>query len=355
MKFAGVNQAGVQAAQAGGGAGDNGDTGSSVVPAAAAEAAVATSSSDAAPSTAQQHAAPPTAAPLAAADASAAADAPAAAAPSRSPSASPEPGQRGGSNFAKRVVSGVLLGAAAAVIIAYGRLPFLATTLFVVYHATREYFGFLTSKGISQGMTPPPPFVSAVTTVLCLSIAALTHVTGIKSGTAMCVAAFLLLAVNVIANRKPTFSQLTSSVFGLFYCGYLPCFWVKLRNLAVAAPEVHIPAVAQLLPPLSVGLVATLTTVACIIAADTGAYFVGKNLGRTKLTDISPKKTVEGALGGMASAVAAALALRAVFGWPGGAAAAAGYGVLMFVSSIFGDLIESIMKREAGLKVGVVS
>jgi hypothetical protein len=212
-------QAGVQAAQAGGGAGDNGDTGSSVVPAAAAEAAVATSSSDAAPSTAQQHAAPPTAAPLAAADASAAADAPAAAAPSRSPSASPEPGQRGGSNFAKRVVSGVLLGAAAAVIIAYGRLPFLATTLFVVYHATREYFGFLTSKGISQGMTPPPPFVSAVTTVLCLSIAALTHVTGIKSGTAMCVAAFLLLAVNVIANRKPTFSQLTSSVFGLFYCG----------------------------------------------------------------------------------------------------------------------------------------
>lgn len=118
---------------------------------------------------------------------------------------------------------------------------------------------------------------------------------------------------------------------------------------ARAAPPAQ--ALAQALPPLSVGLVATFTTVACIIAADTGAYFVGKNLGRTKLTDISPKKTVEGAVGGMASAVGAALALRALTGWPGDAAAAAGYGVLMFVSSLFGDLIESIMKREAGMKV----
>ncbi len=105
------------------------------------------------------------------------------------------------------------------------------------------------------------------------------------------------------------------------------------------------------LPPLTVGLVATLTSVACIIAADTGAYFVGKNLGRTKLTDISPKKTVEGAVGGLASSVAAALLLWRLLGWPGSAAAAAGYAVLTFVSSLFGDLIESIMKRDAGIKV----
>jgi phosphatidate cytidylyltransferase len=43
--------------------------------------------------------------------------------------------------------------------------------------------------------------------------------------------------------------------------------------------------------------------------------------------------------------------LRAVFAWPGSAFGAALYGLLMFVSSIFGDLIESIMKREAGIKV----
>jgi phosphatidate cytidylyltransferase len=110
-------------------------------------------------------------------------------------------------------------------------------------------------------------------------------------------------------------------------------------------------ALSSLLPNPTLGLVVTLTTVACIIAADTGAYFVGKTLGRTKLTDISPKKTVEGALGGLASSVATALVLQSVTGWPGPALAAAGYGVLTFVSSIFGDLIESIIKRDAGMKV----
>lgn len=80
------------------------------------------------------------------------------------------------------------------------------------------------------------------------------------------------------------------------------------------------------------GFVATLTAVACIIAADTGAYFVGKNLGRTKLTDISPKKTVEGALGGMASAVVVALLFWSVFAWPGSAISAAGYGVSIILS-----------------------
>lgn len=257
---------------------------------------------------------------------------------------------KGASNFAKRVVFGTILGLGAGIIILYGKVPFLITALFVVYQATQEYFGLVTSKGISQGMDPPPPLISAFTTILCLSITLLTYTTGIKSGTTMCVAAFLLLVMNVVTHRRPTFGHLTSSVFGLFYCGYLPCFWLKLRNLAMPAPEIQIPALASLLPPLTVGLVATFTTVACIIAADTGAYFVGKNLGRTKLTDISPKKTVEGAVGGMASAVAVALALRWLFSWPGDAAGAAGYGVLMFLSSIFGDLIESIMKREAGMK-----
>jgi phosphatidate cytidylyltransferase len=54
---------------------------------------------------------------------------------------------------------------------------------------------------------------------------------------------------------------------------------------------------------------------------------VGKNLGRTKLTEISPKKTVEGAIGGLASSVLVAAIFWQVFGWPGSMAAAAGYGV----------------------------
>jgi phosphatidate cytidylyltransferase len=290
----------------------------------------------------------------------------------------PKKASGGGGGLAKRVASGVLLGTGGAAVVAAGGVPFLCAALFVTYHATREFYGLLTSRGLSKGMTPPGPIVSASTTLLCMSIALLTHATARgRSGVAMAVAGFVLLSLNLFSSPKPKFAQLTSSLFGLFYCGYLPSFWIKLR--AVAAPLPADAPIAALLPSwlasgggATVGLAVTLTAVACVIAADTGAYFVGKSLGRTKLTDISPKKTVEGAFGGLLSSVAVALGLQALLtGWPAvpvAAAAAAGlhfpqaavpwaapllaaaFGAAVFVSSILGDLIESIIKREAGLK-----
>ncbi len=53
----------------------------------------------------------------------------------------------------------------------------------------------------------------------------------------------------------------------------------------------------------------------------------GKNLGRTKLTDISPKKTVEGAMGGLASSVTVAILMWKLTHWPPTALSAAGLGV----------------------------
>lgn len=48
--------------------------------------------------------------------------------------------------------------------------------------------------------------------------------------------ASFLLAMVLLVQRHPRFSQLSSAIFGLFYCGYLPCFWIKLRcGLAVPA------------------------------------------------------------------------------------------------------------------------
>jgi CDP-diglyceride synthetase len=66
----------------------------------------------------------------------------------------------------------------------------------------------------------------------------------------------------------------------------------------------------------TVGLLATVGTILCVVAADTGAYFVGRSLGRTKLTDVSPKKTVEGAVGGLASSIGMALLLHKLVAWP---------------------------------------
>jgi phosphatidate cytidylyltransferase len=88
-----------------------------------------------------------------------------------------------------------------------------------------------------------------------------------------------------------------------------------------------------------------------IWAGDSGAYFVGKAIGAHKLYPaISPKKTVEGSIGGLAASVGAALGLAGLLLPEMDTAtlvmAALGGGALGQV----GDLVESALKRSAGVK-----
>jgi phosphatidate cytidylyltransferase len=91
-------------------------------------------------------------------------------------------------------------------------------------------------------------------------------------------------------------------------------------------------------------------TLACIAAADTGAYFAGRAFGRHKLSPaLSPKKTVEGALGGALASmgISAALAPALTGLTP---ASALILGAALAGCSILGDLLISALKRYAGAK-----
>jgi phosphatidate cytidylyltransferase len=87
-------------------------------------------------------------------------------------------------------------------------------------------------------------------------------------------------------------------------------------------------------------------------ATDTGAYFVGRKLGRHKLSPrISPNKTVEGLLGGLVAGVAIALGGAALLGARGSQLAlVALVATLMVLFSVVGDLFESMLKRHVGAK-----
>ena len=86
-----------------------------------------------------------------------------------------------------------------------------------------------------------------------------------------------------------------------------------------------------------------------VIAADVGAYAVGRSFGRRKLAPrVSPGKTLEGALGGIAMVALVAWAGAAHFGLPQPAVVA--FGCMVGIFSIIGDLTESMFKRAAGLK-----
>lgn len=69
--------------------------------------------------------------------------------------------------------------------------------------------------------------------------------------------AFIVAIALVLQRGNPRFAQLSSAVFGLFYCGYLPCFWVKLRcGLSVPALNTSM-SMSFLLPLISLFLFIT--------------------------------------------------------------------------------------------------
>ena len=95
------------------------------------------------------------------------------------------------------------------------------------------------------------------------------------------------------------------------------------------------------------GIMTMLWLVATITLTDTGAYFTGKNFGKTKFSDTSPNKTLEGVFGGVLLATVAGTIIG-TFVVPFWIAAAVT--LVTSLSSVFGDLFESYLKREAGTK-----
>jgi phosphatidate cytidylyltransferase len=86
-------------------------------------------------------------------------------------------------------------------------------------------------------------------------------------------------------------------------------------------------------------------------AVDTGAYAVGRAIGRHRMAPrISPGKTWEGAVGGYAAGVAAVFGLNAAFDTGVSAVTVAFFAATMPLAAILGDLLESWMKRRMGVK-----
>lgn len=88
-----------------------------------------------------------------------------------------------------------------------------------------------------------------------------------------------------------------------------------------------------------------------VFATDTGAYAVGRLLGRHRLAPrVSPAKTVEGAIGGLVCAVIACVALDTLLDLPGKPILIVVLGLALGLAAELGDLAESAVKRRLGVK-----
>ncbi|KAK9274418.1 hypothetical protein L1049_019233 [Liquidambar formosana] len=262
--------------------------------------------------------------------------------------------QHKASQLKKRIIFGLGIGFPAGGVVLAGGWVFTVALASAVLVGAREYFELVRSHGITAGMTPPPRYVSRVCSVICVLMPILTLYFG-HIDVSVTSAAFVVAMALLLQRGNPRFAQLSSAMFGLFYCGYLPCFWVKLRcGIAVPALNTRIGTAWPVLlggqAHWTVGLVATLISISSIIAADTCAFVGGKAFGRTPLTSISPKKTWEGAIAGLGGCIATSVILSKIFCWPTSLLSAIAFGFLNFFGSLFGDLTESMIKRDAGVK-----
>jgi len=142
--------------------------------------------------------------------------------------------------------------------------------------------------------------------------------------------------------------QLALSSFAIFYVGGLMGFIVQLRLLGVTAEQ-----------GARVGMLAIVSLIATVKMSDTGQYAFGRLFGKHKLSPIvSPGKTWEGAAGGVAIAILTAwfvltAVARSMLG-PVGISISPFviilFGVSVAVTGIVGDLAESMLKRDAGVK-----
>ena len=167
-----------------------------------------------------------------------------------------------------------------------------------------------------------------------LAYLALTHFGLIHRYEGVLLAATLLAALvtATLRARDGYFVRSAYTVLAVLYIGKLESYFITIR------------AVPQLGPAL------TVYAIVLVAMTDIWAMVVGVAFGRTPLSPISPRKTVEGAVGGLIGSVVVGIAMGMTpaigLRWWEGALV----GAITSVAAQFGDLVESALKREARVK-----
>jgi phosphatidate cytidylyltransferase len=230
-----------------------------------------------------------------------------------------------------RTAPGILLAAAWLLLLIYGSFQlFWAVVLLIGFIGGREY-----CRMALEGQLYEPDRI-ILPALMILPVAAALFSRQQEHAAAF---GFLLGLLGLIGyllyhyrRFEPPLALLYRGVLGLVIIGFFGSHLILIRGLADGAHWLIILS-------------------AVTAGTDTGAYLVGSAWGKRKLCPhISPNKTVEGALGGLAGGVIMALLLALVFTVQSSIIGIGIIALALSIGSMVGDLLESIIKRGCGVK-----
>ena len=238
-------------------------------------------------------------------------------------------------NKIMRVITGVIISLIALCCLFMGGIPLVAFLLVVIFLGSIEYVKILRTKGFHPSLSLI--LLADFAFALLIFFRRFDLLPSIISLAVM--ASFLMV---LFMGRQPYIVNVATTTLGFLYCGWLPCHLLLIRQIGM-------DRISAFQIGINEGLWLVIFVFLIVVATDIGGYYFGSKFGKHKLSPvISPKKTIEGALGATLCAVLVALAgvfytkltlFEAVFA-----------GLLVTISAQLGDLSESLVKRDAGVK-----
>ena len=246
-----------------------------------------------------------------------------------------------------RIRSGLLIGIFGLIVVLLGGWYFTIAVSILTYLALLEFFRMAEFTGIKPA--------TKTTLFSCLAIIVTTYLETIGfiekeiSSSILPICSVGICTWLLLQPKPGKISDIAASIFGLLYLGFLPSYWIKIRALE-GVWNLSSRNFLSLNFSNSTGLYLTLFSCLLIVASDIGSYFFGKSFGKRSLSPISPSKTIEGLLGGITCSVLLAIILSFLLNWGNAYFIGIAFGILISLMALVGDLIESMMKRDAKIK-----
>lgn len=238
---------------------------------------------------------------------------------------------------ATRMLTGLIMGTVALWCLLYGGVALLALISVIVVLGSKEYVQILENKGFYPSLKVIL-YSDAIFALLSyfnrFDLVAIAF-------TVSSLGAFMWV---LFKGRQPYIANVSTTILGFVYGGWFPLHLLLIRGLNADNNRGFLKLNIQ---NDGLGYVVLLFTI--ILLTDTCSYYFGKKFGKHKLAPVvSPKKTIEGTIGGTVCAIAGALIIGYFIHL--GVYHSLILGFLCTFFAQIGDLCESLIKRDAGVK-----